>query len=140
VLAAVLQGCATAYGGVWEKRVAASPRSILCAREEAGRMGYSVRSIASGTFSAEKWFTEGTEQSVGYLNGFVSGDSLTMRAERRRMGAAGRFPMPRAPGRPAASFSVQDTLTRPRPAGSDQLPPGPVATDAGRIVNRCRGA
>jgi hypothetical protein len=131
------EGCASGYGGVWERRVPGTHRSVACAREVASRLGYGVRGMGGSSFSAEKWFSEGTEQSIGYINGYLTGDSLTIRAERRRAGGGGRFPVPQPPRRPSALTG--DTLTRPGPRAA-ALPPGQVASDARNIISRCRTA
>lgn len=139
VLAAV-HACGTlGSGGMWRKRVAtSSSRSIICARAEASRLGYGVRG-GGNAFTAEKWFSDATQPSVGYISGYFAGDSLTLTAERRRSGSGGRFPVPQPPRQPAAFTGAPDTLIRGG-RGSDQLPPGPVAMDASRIVSRCRSA
>jgi hypothetical protein len=154
VVGVAAAGCLTPSGGRngYTTRGLAHVAAIFCARQAVEDMGYRVVADhpSQERFQASRLFPPDRDDmppSTGYLAVSVQeseerGRLLLVHASRVSRGVPERRtgrPTPPEGGYPLPPTGM-DTLPRtgrsnPRPG--QQMPPGPVAHDAGRVVDRC---
>jgi len=157
VLALALSGCSVfrPQSGDFSSQGWAGVDSFRCAERAVGDMGYLVVSRDGGReyLRASRVFGRGEsgsdEVTRGYLSVSVNDDGVSERlrvsAERFVDGqrGVGGLPDPRdvypQPPRGPVSFDTTDVVRRGRTprTGARRVDPGPVASDARRVVQQC---
>jgi hypothetical protein len=142
---AALAACATrpANGDdVYRAQAAATFTSLECSQRAVADLGYRVTWYDGGTdgaLRAERVFNEGPQASRGYLTVSVPRDPGTvMYVTGERIAESSRMPIPTHPGPPTGRPTPTPTpVPTVRRTGPRRVSPGPVASDARHLVQRC---
>ena len=135
-----LAACAsprTSPDNIYRANATATLASLQCSYDAVMDLGYRVQGQlggSAGTVRAERQFDDGSGRSRGYITVNVSGDQewqMYVTAERI---SEGRITGTTTGPRPLPPTTPVPTARR---RGSERVSPGPVASDARRLLRRC---